>query len=334
VSGMPSAVDLVTIGRANMDLYSRDIGASFADVPSGFDAMVGGSPTNIAIGTARLGLTTIALTAVGDDEIGSYVKAFLAREGVITDYIPTKPEGKTAVAILGVMPPDRFPLIFYRDNAADLYIDRADVDQVPLAAAKALLLSGNAFAKGPCRDASLYAGEHAGTLGLTRFLDLDLRPDQWSSPGAFADTMRRLLPSLDVVIGTEEEFHAALSTGISPAMSGQPLSAAERAEVDDFVTDLANTIEMVVVKRGSAGASLVDRGGTHDIPGFPVEVVNTVGAGDSFASGLITRRLAGDSWPDAVRYGNACGAICVTRHGCSLAMPKPGEVESFLEEWQ
>lgn len=332
MSGGDAAVDLITIGRANMDLYSRDIGASFAEVPSGFDAMVGGSPTNIAIGTSRLGLQTVALTAVGDDEIGLYVKAFLAREGVITDYIPTKPEGKTAVAILGVMPPDRFPLVFYRDNAADLYIDRADVDALPLADATAVLLSGNAFAKGPCRDASLYAAERARALGLTRFLDLDLRTDQWSSTDAFSAMMRELLPTLDVVIGTEEEFHAALSSETSPVMRGEPLSASAKAEVDVLVSALAAEIEMVVLKRGPAGASLVDRYGTHDVSGFPVEVVNTVGAGDSFASGLIARRLAGDSWDDAVRYGNACGAICVSRHGCSLAMPTPSEVDAFLRD--
>jgi len=167
---------------------------------------------------------------------------------------------------------------------------------------------------------------------LTRFIDLDLRPDQWASPGAFSETMRSLLPSLDVVIGTEEEFHAALSEGVSPAMSGRSLTDEERSEVDSAVADLAASIEMVVLKRGSAGASLVDRSGTVDVPGFPVEIVNTVGAGDSFASGLIARRLAGDAWPDAVRYGNACGAICVTRHGCSLAMATPAEVEAFMKE--
>ncbi len=327
---MTSTIDLITIGRANMDLYSRDIGAAFSDVPSGFDAMVGGSPTNIAIGAARHGLVTIALTAVGDDEIGLYVKAFLAREGVVTDYIPTKAEGKTAVAILGVMPPDRFPLVFYRDNAADLYIDEADVDALPLGDARAMLLSGNAFAKGPCRDASFYAAERAAEHGLTRFIDLDLRPDQWSTPEAFSATMQRLLPSLDVVIGTEEEFHAALSAGASPAMSQHPLSPEDRHDVDRLVAELAGQIDMVVLKRGAAGASLVDSSGTHDVPGFPVEIVNTVGAGDSFASGLIARRLAGDSWVDAVRYGNACGAICVTRHGCSLAMPTSGDVAEFL----
>lgn len=326
-----TTVDLVTLGRANMDLYSQDIGASFSDIPSGFDAMVGGSPTNIAIGTARLGLQTVALTAVGDDEIGAYVKAFLAREGVITDYIPTKKQGKTAVAILGVMPPDRFPLVFYRDNAADLHLDPGDVDASPLASARALLLSGNAFAKGPCRDAAHHAAAVAAELDIQQFLDLDLRPDQWSTTMAFGEALRTILPEVDVAIGTEEEFHAALSSEESPAMLGRHLDDGERGEALELARDLANHIDMVVLKRGPAGVTLLDGDSTVDIGGFRVEVVNTVGAGDAFASGLIARRLGGDDWPDAARYGNACGALCVTRHGCSLAMPKPHEVDAFMK---
>ena len=88
----------------------------------------------------------------------------------------------------------------------------------------------------------------------------------------------------------------------------------------------------IVVKRGPAGATIVTDTGHTDIPGFPVDVVNTVGAGDSFASGLIARRLYGDTWEQAVRYGNACGAITVTRHGCSVAFPTHDEVEAFVAE--
>lgn len=327
-------VDLVTLGRANMDLYSRDIGAEFADIPSGFDAMVGGSPTNIAIGTARLGLRTVALTAVGDDEIGKYVRAFLDREQVITDFIPTKPQGKTAVAILGVVPPARFPLVFYRDNAADLYLEPADVDASPLRSARALLLSGNAFAKGPCREASLHANSVAVDANITQFIDLDLRPDQWATPRAFGDAMRSVLPTVDVAIGTEEEFHAALAPSESPASAGEHLGDREKAEVFDFLATLSSQIDVIVLKRGSSGVTLIQGDASTDVPGFPVEVVNTVGAGDAFASGLIARRLAGDSWLDSARYGNACGAICVTRHGCSLALPTPSEVSAFMEEHQ
>ena len=98
--------DLVTVGRANMDLYSQDIGAAFEDI-TGFDATVGGSPTNIAIGTARLGLRSIAFTAVGNDRVGDFVVRYLRDAGVETRYIPHK-EGKlTSLALLGVRPPSR-----------------------------------------------------------------------------------------------------------------------------------------------------------------------------------------------------------------------------------
>ena len=322
--------DLLTIGRANMDLFSRDIGAGFEDI-TGFDAMVGGSPTNIAIGTARLGLHSVALTAVGDDEIAKFVRSFLSKQGVNTDYIPTKTEGKTAVAILGVQPPDTFPLVFYRDNAADLLIDRTDVDNAPMDRCQAVLFSGNAFAKGPCRDASLYALEKAIELGTERFIDLDLRPDQWSTPESFGQTMRQVLPKAGVLIGTEEEFYAALGDAPSGVMSGRSVTATELAELDTKLTELLPHAEAIVLKRGPRGVTIMTNDGqTVEPAGFEVEVANTVGAGDSFASGLIKSRLEGADWFTAGRYANACGAICVTRDGCSVAMPYASEVETFI----
>ena len=324
--------DLLTIGRANMDLYSQDIGASFGDI-TGFDAMVGGSPTNIAIGTARLGLRSVALTAVGDDEVGVFVRTFLENEGVVTDFIPTKTEGKTAVAILGVQPPDKFPLVFYRDNAADLYINDDDVDASPLADCRAVLFSGNAFAKGPCRDASFYASSKASVHDIKRFLDLDLRPDQWEPRTHFGETMREVLPWMDVIIGTEEEFYAAVGDNPDDVLNGGHVTSVQLAELEQKITGLLEHSEAVILKRGARGVSIFTPDGHVTEPeGFTVEVANTVGAGDSFAAGLIKSRLEGADWHTAGRYANACGALCVTRHGCSLAMPMAAEVDAFIAE--
>ena len=314
-----------------MDLFSVDIGAGFEDI-SGFDAMVGGSPTNIAIGTARLGLKSVALTAVGDDEVAKFVRSFLTKQGVNTDYIPTKPEGKTAVAILGVQPPDTFPLVFYRDNAADLLIDRADVDAAPMERCRAVLFSGNAFAKGPCRDASLYALEKAQRLGKGRYLDLDLRPDQWPDAYSFGETMRSVLPRSGVPIGTEEEFYAALGSDPSGVMTGRHVTETELAELEEKLAELLSDVDAIVLKRGPRGVTIMTAEETFEPAGFPVTVANTVGAGDSFASGLIKSRLEGADWYASGRYANACGAICVTRNGCSVAMPYADEVDSFITE--
>ena len=110
--------DLITVGRVNMDLFARDVGAAFEDVTA-FDAMVGGSPTNIAIGTSRLGLRSIAFTAVGADQVGDYVLRYLSDEGVVTDFIPRKPDKLTSLALLGVQPPDRIETTMARVDVDD-----------------------------------------------------------------------------------------------------------------------------------------------------------------------------------------------------------------------
>src|SRR5436309_13306497 len=110
--------DLVAMGRSSIDLYSNDIGAAFVDITS-FAAYVGGCPTNICVGTKRLGLRPALLTAVGADPVGDFLLNFVQKEGVETRFIPRKPGHRTSAVLLGIEPPDRFPLIYYRDNCAD-----------------------------------------------------------------------------------------------------------------------------------------------------------------------------------------------------------------------
>ena len=110
--------DLLAMGRSSIDLYAHEIGRPITDVRS-FDAYVGGCPTNVAVGTRRLGLRSALLTAVGDDQVGDFVVAFLDREGIETRFIPRKPGTRTSAVILTIQPPDKFPLTFYRDNCAD-----------------------------------------------------------------------------------------------------------------------------------------------------------------------------------------------------------------------
>ncbi len=324
-------LDVVTIGRVSMDLYAREIGADFADVQS-FDAMVGGSPSNIAIGATRLGARVALLTAIGPDDIGRFVLANLQAEGVVTDFIRTVEGTKTGLAILGVQPPDRFPLTFYRENAADTHIDTDDVDALPWGEIGIVELSGTGLSRGTCRAATLYAAERAQRDGATAVLDLDLRPDQWSDRRAYGVAIRSILRNVDVAIGTEEEFHAALASS-SPALDGEALDDAGRQAVDRLIDEWRVTQPdlVIVLKRGPRGVTLRDSSGSRDIPGFPVEVVNTVGAGDAFASGFIHGMLQDWDWDRSARYANACGAIEVTRHGCSAAMPTPAEVDEFVE---
>src|SRR5690606_37984550 len=200
--------DVITLGRVSMDLFSEQIGAPFEKIET-FETSVGGSPTNIAIGTSRLGLNSAAITAVGDDKTGDFVLNYLQNEGVSTEFVPVKAGTHTGLAILGVEPPDKFPLVFYRENPADIYLTIDDIARVPIAESRVLLLSGTGLSRGTCRAGTLFAAEISQKSDTTVFMDLELRPDQWTHPKAYGINMRTVIPSLDVLIGTEEEFFAA-----------------------------------------------------------------------------------------------------------------------------
>lgn len=325
--------DLMTLGRVSMDLFSLQIGASFSQIKS-FDAGVGGSPTNIAIGSRRLGLKTIALTAVGQDPVGDFVLQFLEDEGVITDYISRKAVAHTGLAVLGIEPPDRFPLVFYRENPADIHLSIDDIAVSPLSDCRALLLSGTALSRGTCRDATLHAVELAQGNATAVFMDLDMRPDQWNHTHAYGINVRTILPQVDVIIGTEEEFYAALAPDPAPVMQGQTLNQMMKeklaALIDKFLAKYPQNT--VILKRGADGVRVYHADEMMDVAGFPVEIVNTVGAGDAFASGLIFGHLQEWDWRQAAQFANACGAIVVTRHGCAKAMPYLDEVRTFIAQ--
>jgi len=311
--------DLLAMGRSSIDLYAHEIGRPITDVRS-FDAYVGGCPTNVAVGTRRLGLRSALLTAVGDDQVGDFVVAFLDREGIETRFIPRKPGTRTSAVILTIQPPDKFPLTFYRDNCADRALDVGDVDRAPVRSSHILFVSGTGLSHQPSRDATFAAAARAREAGTTVIVDIDYRPDQWDTACTFAEQMQALVRSSSLAVGTEEEIAAA--SGESEVREGAATLLASGAP---------DGIEALVVKRGARGATIWRRDAPPcDVAPFPVTVLNVLGAGDAFASGLIYGLRQG--WPldRAARFGNACGAIIVTRHGCANFMPTRGEVEDFV----
>ena len=326
--------DLFSIGRVSMDLFAQQIGAEFADV-EGFDASVGGSPVNIAIGVGRLGLRSGVFTAVGQDLVGDFVLRYLARENVNTEFIYRKPNTQTGLAIVAVQPPDRFPLVFYRENPADIQITVQDAQNLPFGQIRTFMISGTALSRGSCREAVLYVAERCRAKGVTTFMDLDLRPDQWQEPWDFGLNIRTILPSVDVIIGTEEEFFALLDPDPVKIMEGKPVSSAQREALPSFLADLLGSAQggrTLVVKRGERGVSVYRaKNDVFHTVGFKVEVLNTVGAGDAFASGLIYGYLRGWNWERCCQMGNACGALTVTRHGCSAVFPTRSEAIDFID---
>jgi 5-dehydro-2-deoxygluconokinase len=333
------AYDVIAMGRSSIDLYSNDIGAPFVDITS-FAAYVGGCPTNISVGTRRLGLRSALFSAVGEDQVGNFILNFLRKEGVETRFIPTKPGRRSSAVVLGIEPPDRFPLTYYRENCADIELNIDDVLATPIADSHALLITGTGLSKEPSRSATLFAAEVARQAGATVMLDIDFRPDQWHDARAFGVTLRSALRLVDIVVGTDDEINAAMLTDSSQVslthsqISDAHVSGDSNAAIQAL---LGLGPRALAQKRGAAGSSvhLVSDGSLTtqvEVPGFPVAVSNILGAGDAFASGFLYGLVKGWDWYKAARLGNACGAILVTRHGCANFMPGYNEVMAFIQD--
>jgi len=332
--GNTRSYDILTMGRSSIDLYANDIGAPFHEIKS-FAAYVGGCPTNIAVGTRRLGLRSAVLTGVGQDPVADFLLHFLKEEGVTTTFIKYKPGRRTSAVILGIEPPDKFPLVYYRDNCADIELTIDDVLSAPIADSRSLLISGTGLSREPSRSATLFAAEQARASGTTVVLDLDFRPDQWHDARSYGVTIRSALRLVDIVIGTADETKAAALTDASAI-------SVEHSQVSDahVVGDTNQAVESVlqsgpiafVLKSGAEKTVVYLKNGEQiEAPPFPVEVHNILGAGDAFASGFLYGYLRGWDWYRAARMGNACGAIVVTRHGCANFMPYEREALDFIE---
>jgi 5-dehydro-2-deoxygluconokinase len=278
----------------------------------------------------------VLLTAVGEDPVGDFVLHFLEQEGVVNNFIPRKPGRRTSAVILGIEPPDKFPLVYYRDNCADIELTLEDVLAAPVAESHMLLISGTGLSREPSRSATIFAAERARSSGTKVVLDLDFRPDQWHDARAFGVTIRSVLRLTDVVLGTTDEVRAgALREDVSVTVEHSQVSGAQVS--GDVLKAVAAILtagpEALVLKRGGDGTTVYLKSGEKvEAATFPVEVHNVLGAGDAFASGFLYGYLKGWDWHRSARMGNACGAIVVTRHGCANFMPYEQEALTFIEE--
>lgn len=325
-------LDLITIGRSSVDLYGAQVGGLLEDMAS-FNKYVGGSPTNIATGTARLGLKSALITRVGDEHMGRFLLRELEREGVDTRGIVTDPERLTALVILGIRDQQHFPLIFYRENCADMALCEDDIDPDFIAEAGCVLATGTHLSHPKTEAAVLKAIRLARGKGSRTALDIDYRPNLWGLSGhgdgenrfiesaAVTAKLQMTLHLFDLVVGTEEEFHIA--GGSTDTL--QALKA---------VRDVTNAA--LVCKRGPMGAVIFEGAIPDSLnegqsgEGFPIDVFNVLGAGDGFMSGLLRGWLKGEDWPTSLKFANACGAFAVSRHGCTPAYPSWEELQYFF----
>ncbi|MGP9807858.1 bifunctional 5-dehydro-2-deoxygluconokinase/5-dehydro-2-deoxyphosphogluconate aldolase [Halomonas sp. AOP12-C2-37] len=326
------SLDLICLGRVAVDLYAEQVGSRLEDVAS-FAKYLGGSSGNVAYGTARLGLKSAMLSRVGDEQMGQFVREELARAGVDTSALQTDAERHTGLVLLALKDSESFPLLFYRRDCADMAIDANAIDPDFIARAKALAITGTHLSTDTTRKACRKALEAAANSGVKRVLDIDYRPVLWglTNPGdgetrfiaddSVTADLQRWLPDFDLIVGTEEEFHIA--GGSTDTLSA--LRAVRQVSDATLVCKLGPL--GCVVLEGAIPERIEDG---ILVKGVQVEVLNVLGAGDAFMSGLLRGWLRGESWQTSADYANACGALVVSRHGCAPAMPTEDELLDYL----
>ncbi|HZQ62563.1 MAG TPA: 5-dehydro-2-deoxygluconokinase [Casimicrobiaceae bacterium] len=327
------ALDVICLGRFAVDFYAQQIGARLEDVAS-FAKYLGGSSANTAFGCARLGLKAALISRVGDDALGRFLTETMVKEGCDVTHVSIDPHRLTGAVVLGIKDQDTFPLIFLRENCADMAITEEDIEERFIASSRALLITGTHFSSPHVDRISNLALDRARRHDVRTVLDIDYRPVLWGltrkedgetryiPSDRVTEHLARILPKFDLVIGTIEEF--AIAGGSTDIITA--LRAVRRI-----------TEAVLVVKRGPLGCAVIAAAIPASLDeafngrGVQVEVLNVLGAGDAFSSGLLSEWVLGHDYDRCTRVANACGALVVSRHGCAPAMPTRIELDHFLE---
>ncbi|TPL98281.1 MULTISPECIES: 5-dehydro-2-deoxygluconokinase [unclassified Mesorhizobium] len=328
-----AALDVITIGRASVDLYGQQIGSRLEDITS-FAKSVGGCPANISVGTARLGLRSALLTRVGDEQMGRFIREQLKREGVNTDGLKTDKERLTALVLLSVESEGVSPMIFYRSDCADMALAEEDIDEAFISSARAVVVTGTHFSRPNSDAAQRKAIRIMKAKGGKVVFDIDYRPNLWGLAGhaegferyvksdRVSAQLKTVLPDCDLVVGTEEEI--MIASGADDCLSA-------------LKTIRSLSSATIVLKRGAMGCIVYDGPISDDLEdgvvgkGFPIEIYNVLGAGDAFMSGFLRGWLGGESLATAATWANACGAFAVSRLLCAPEYPTFEELQFFLK---
>ncbi|MDF1760247.1 MAG: 5-dehydro-2-deoxygluconokinase [Coxiellaceae bacterium] len=325
-------IDVICMGRVAVDLYAEQVGAALDEV-STFRKYLGGCAGNIAVGCARQGLHSALLSCTGEDDMGLFLRKQLKKEGVDQRLMSTTPDHLTALAMLGINPPDRFPLMFYRENCADMQVQPEQCDEAVFSQAKAFLLTGTCLTTTAMRACSEHALTVAKQQKTAIVLDIDYRPVLWGLTAkgdgetrfqtnpSVTSYYQHILPYCNLLVGTEEEFCIAGGS----------------EDIDEALQAIRElTGATLVLKTGEAGCRVY--AGALDqsiiVHGYPVKVMNVLGAGDAFMSGFLRGWLRGQSLSTCGYYANACGAITVSRHACAPAIPSYQEMRYFISHYQ
>ena len=313
---MTIALDLLTVGRISVDLFSEQINTPFSQ-PQTFQKSIGGSPTNVAVAAARLGRKSAVVTKVGVDPLGEFVVNKLESFGVNTSFVKVAESGLTPVVLASQDPPEDPKIIFHRQpSAPDTQLVISDIDEPTLKSVKNFWVSACALSQGTTAESIFHWLEVRGRAKET-IIDLDYRPSFWKSRDEARAAAERALSQCTIAIGNISECEVAL--GIS-----DPKKAAD---------DLLNRgISLAIVKMGGDGVLLSTKDESHVIKPLPIKLVCGLGSGDAFGGALIHGLLSGWDLEKIGLFANAAGAYLASELMCADAMPSLEVLEKFIDQ--
>ena len=299
-----------------MGLFIAQEEGELSDV-SGYSMAVAGAEFNVAVGLARLNLPVTYLTRLGEDPFGQKIVRTLQRNGIGSELVSFSKERSTGFMLKSKVSTGDPKIFYFRKGSAASTLSKEDVDRMDFSGYGFVHLTGIFPALSEStKEASFYLIKKAREHGLTVSFDPNLRPQLW--------------PDTETMVQTLNEF-AALSDYVLPGEAEGELLCGDRdpRKIGQFY--LERGAKAVVTKMGSRGAYLMTEQDQELVPGFSIEkVVDTVGAGDGFAAGILSALMEGKNLYEAVRRANAVGAIQVTSIGDNDGLPSRAQLAGFM----
>ena len=314
-------LDIVAVGRACIDLNATEYNRAMEETMT-FTKYVGGSPANIAIGGAKLGLNTGFIGKISDDQHGRFIESYMSRVGVDTSHmIKDKVGRKVGLAFTEIKSPEACSILMYREEVADLYLEPAEINEAYIKKAKILLISGTALAKSPSREAVFKSIAYAKKHEIKIVFELDYRPYTWNSSEEVSTYYSIVAEASDIVIGTRDEYDM---------MENRK----DEGNNEDTVAHLfQHQPELIIIKHGVEGSYAYSKTGkVFRGLAYKTKVLKTFGAGDSYASALLYALVKGMDVETALKYGSASASIVVSKHSSSEAMPTVDEIEILIKK--
>ncbi len=314
--------DLIPLGRIAVDFNPVDYYCPLSESTT-FKKYLGGSPANIAVGLARLGKKVGFLAKVSDDSLGDFVVNFFKNEGIDVSHVTRCKNGeKIGLTFTEILSETQSSILMYRNDAADLKLEAADIDEDYIKQTKALLISGTALCESPSREAALKALELAVKNSVPVVFDIDYRPYNWKNADEIAIYYSAVAAKADIILGSREEYDLT-----------EKLTGLDGTDKSSAAYWHSKNAKIVVVKHGKDGSTAyTDDGKSYNIKPFPVKLLKSFGGGDGYASAFLYGLLEGWDIIDALEFGSASAAMLVASHACSLDMPTADAVRKFIAE--